>query len=54
MADIDPETGCTAAEMKEEEIHWVPACPAEREIYDNAHRRSQFRSDAVSCEGKVA
>ena len=54
MADIDPETGCTAAEMKEEEIHWVPARPVEREIYDNAHRRSQFRSDAVSCEGKVA
>jgi hypothetical protein len=37
--DIDPETGCTAAEMKEEEVR----CPVEREI-----RRGQLR------EGRVA
>jgi len=48
--DIDPETGCTAAEMKEEEIHWVPAYPAEREIYDTA----QTRPDGAGWEGKVA
>ena len=54
VADIDPETGCTAAEMKEEETGWVPACPAEREIYDNAQTGGQFGSDTAFCEGKVA
>ena len=50
---LDPETGCTAAEMKEEETGWLPACPAEREIYDNVHRGSQFH-EAVCSEGRVA
>ena len=51
MPYLDPETGCTAAEMEEERA-WVPACPMEREIYDSAHRGGRLR--AVCSEGKVA
>ena len=52
LVDIDPETGCTAAEMEEKGTGWVPACPMEREIYDDAHRGGLLR--AVPMEGKVA
>ena len=40
---IDSETGCTPAEMKEEEIDRVPV-----------GRTIEERADAVSCEGRVA
>lgn len=49
---IDPETGCTAAEMKDEETG--RACPIEREIYDDVRTGRQLREDAVSPKGKVA
>lgn len=49
---IDPETGCTAAEMKEEETGW--ACPIEREICDGVGTGRPLREDAVYPKGKVA
>jgi hypothetical protein len=49
---IDPETGCTAAEMKEEETGW--ACPIEREIHDGVRTRRPLREDARFPKGKVA
>src|SRR5258708_713050 len=48
---IDPEIGCTAAEMKEEETGW--ACPIEREIHGVRTRRPPGE-DAVCPKGKVA
>jgi hypothetical protein len=49
---IDPETGCTAAEMKEEETGW--ACPIDREICDGVETGRPLREDAVYPKGKVA
>ena len=50
--DLDPETGCTAAEIREEETG--QACPVEREIHDGVRTRRQLREDAVCFKGKVA
>ena len=49
---IDPETGCTAAEMKEEETGW--ARPIKREICDGVGTGRPLREDAVCPKGKVA
>ena len=49
---IDPETGCTAAEIKEEETGW--ACPIVRELCDGVRTRRPLREDAVCPKGKVA
>ena len=50
--DLDPETGCTAAEIREEETG--QACPVEREIHDGVRTRRQLLEDAVCFKGKVA
>jgi hypothetical protein len=48
---IDPETGCTAAEMKEEENGW--ACPIESKI-QGVRTRRPLGEVAVCPIGKVA
>ena len=50
---IDPETGCTAAEIKKEE-ETGRACPVEREIHDGVRTRRPLGEDAVCPKGKVA
>jgi hypothetical protein len=49
---LDPETGCTAAEIREEETG--RACPIEREICDGVRTRRPLREDAACFKGKVA
>ena len=51
---VDPETGCTTAEMKEEEGYWVPRQTVERASCDPAQTGGQPCPDEVSCERKVA